>query len=335
MVSVVDVVPTPEELAEYTIPNALAAIGLRRSIRWYDPNRPVERWKIQAMLEAARLASTVGNLCGVGAVVCYRDEDPEIWEFVSDWSQITTQMAPVLIFWYYDMAAWDTQGQRIHDLLRVGAADKAHGWEYDRVCKMFPLPKILPDVILHRITAIDLGNATQNAMIAATALGLGTCLNGMGGAVRRALPEKLGLPKTAVLCWMMTVGYPAEDPRAGGVRPRRPFEELYFEGRYGNPFKRDPRVTELLRKIGLLQDEAPLRGRLEELNTLTKMVGLGDEWLTDWKLEKSGYVKPGVIRDPPLTKLSKEEIEKTVFRVTPTVLREHAEEYRKKKGIKE
>ncbi|MCL4245851.1 MAG: hypothetical protein KJ002_12100, partial [Candidatus Dadabacteria bacterium] len=30
------------------------SIGLRRSIRWYEPNKPVERWKIQAMLEASR-----------------------------------------------------------------------------------------------------------------------------------------------------------------------------------------------------------------------------------------------------------------------------------------
>ena len=334
MVSVVDVLPSPEELIN-TIPNALKAIGDRRSIRWYDPTKPVERWKIQAMLEAARQAPTVGNFCGVGAVVCYRDEDPELWEFVSDWSQIQTQQAPVLIFWYYDMAAFDTQGQRIHDLLRVGAADKAHGWEYDRVCRMFPLPRVLPDIILHRIAAIDVGNATQNAIIAAQALGLGTCLNGVGGAVRRALPQKLNLPKTAVFCWVMTVGYPAEDPKAGGVRPRRPFEEMYFEGKFGKPFKRDPKVIELLRKVGLIQDEAPLPGRLEELNTLTKAFGLGDEWLTDWKLEKSGCIKPGVIKDPPLTKLSKEEVERTVFRVTPPVLRERAEEYRKRKGIKE
>ncbi len=335
MVSVIDVVPSVEEIANYKIPNALEAIGSRRSIRWYDPNRPVEKWKIQAMLEAARLASTVGNVCAVGAVVCYRDEHPEIWEFISDWSQIQAQLAPVLIFWYYDMAAWDTQGQLIHDLLRVGAVDRAHGWEYDRVCRMFPLPKILPDVILHRITAIDLGNATQNAMIVATALGLGCCLNGMGGAVRRKLPEYLNLPRTAVLCWMMTVGYPAEDPRAGGQRPRRPFEEMFFEGKFGKPFKRDKRVVELLRKLGLIQDEAPLPNRLNEINTLTKAFGLGDEWLTDWKLEKSGYIKPGVIRDPPLTKLPKEEVEKTVFRVHPTVLRERAEEYRRTKGIKE
>ncbi|MEM2346270.1 MAG: nitroreductase family protein [Archaeoglobaceae archaeon] len=331
---IVETYPSNEELEKYKVP-AIEAIGSRRSIRWYNPNKPVEKWKIAVILEAARQASTVGNYCGVGAVVLYREQHPELWEFVSDWSQIQTQQAPVLIFWYYDMAAWDTQGHRIHDLMRVGALDRAHGWDYDRVCNMFPLPKVLPDVILHRISAIDLGNATQNAMIAAQALGLATCLNGVGGAVRRKLPELLNLPRTAVFCWMMTVGYPLEDPKAGGQRPRRPFEEMFFEGKYGNPFKVDEKTKEIMRKLKLIQEPGPLPRRLEEINTLTKAVGLGDEWLTDWKLEPPGSIKPGVIRDPPLQKLSKDEVIKTVFRATPTVLREKAEEYRKAKKIVE
>lgn len=318
---------------EIEVLSALEAIGLRRSIRWYNPYKPVERWKIQAMLEAARLAATVGNLCAVVAVVCYREENPEIWEFISDWSQITTQMAPVLIFWGYDIAAYDTQGHRIHDLMRVGAADRAHGWDYDRVSRMFPLPKILPDVILDRIAAIDLGGAMQNAMTVATALGLGTCLNGFGGAVKTAveLAKLLELPRTVVLTWMMTVGYPLESMEAGGQRPRRPFEETFFERKWGQPFKRDERVVELLKRLGLIQREAPLPERLRELNTLTKAIGLGDEWLTDWALEPSGCVKPGVIRDTRPRKLTKEELEKTVFRVEPTVLREKAREYLEKK----
>ena len=38
-------------------------IGRRRSIRFFDPDRPVEREKIQKMLEAARLA---GQSLGAG-----------------------------------------------------------------------------------------------------------------------------------------------------------------------------------------------------------------------------------------------------------------------------
>ena len=37
----------------------------------------------------------------------------------------------------------------------------------------------------------------------------------------------------------------------------------------------------------MLQPAGPLPGRLEEINRLTRRFGLGDEWLTDWKLEES------------------------------------------------
>jgi nitroreductase len=49
-------------------------IGRRRSIRFFDPDRPVEREKIQKMLEAARLASCAVNAQWARAVVGFRDE---------------------------------------------------------------------------------------------------------------------------------------------------------------------------------------------------------------------------------------------------------------------
>ena len=85
-----------------------------------------------------RIAPSAGNFNGQRAIVVYRDEDPEIWEFISDWSQITTQMAPILVFWCYELSAYDVQGQQLHDLMRTGALDKAHGWEYERVNRLFP-----------------------------------------------------------------------------------------------------------------------------------------------------------------------------------------------------
>jgi len=332
-----DVVPNAQEVKPL---DALEAIGLRRSIRWYEPNKPVEKWKVQAMLEAARLAPTAGNYNGQRAIVCYRDEDPDIWEFISDWSQITTQMAPILMFWCYDLAAYDTQGQQLHDLMRTGALDKAHGWEYDRVSRLFPLPALLPDFILHRLAAIDLGNALQNAIITATALGLGTCLNGASGGARRNVKKYFNLPDSYVFCWLLTVGYPAESMEAGGTRGRPPFETMFFERKAGNPFKRDERVVELLKELKLIQQPGPLPGRLEEINRLTKRFGLGDEWLTDWKLEPSQLNDNKIAVDKRPEPLPKEELEKIAptglkveFQVHPTVKREILDQYRKEKGI--
>lgn len=332
-----DEIPKPEEVKPL---DALEAIGLRRSIRWYEPNKPVERWKIQAMLEASRLAPTAGNYNGQRAIVCYRDEDPDIWEYISDWSQITTQMAPVLMFWCYDLAAYDTQGQQLHDLMRTGALDKAHGWEYDRVRRLFPLPALLPDAILHRLAAIDLGNALQNAIITATALGLGTCLNGASGGARRNVKKYFDLPDSYVFCWLLTVGYPAEGIEGGGSRGRPPFETMFFERKVGKPFRRDEKVVELLKELKLIQRPGPLPGRLEEINRLTKRFGLGDEWITDWKLGPSQLNDDKIAVDKRLEPLPKEELEKIIpkeievdFQVKPTVKREVLDQYRKERGI--
>ncbi len=49
-------------------------VGRRRSIRFFDPDRPVEREKIQKMLEAARLASCAVNAHWARAIVGFRDD---------------------------------------------------------------------------------------------------------------------------------------------------------------------------------------------------------------------------------------------------------------------
>ena len=52
-------------------------IGRRRSIRFFDPDKPVEREKIQTMLEAARLASCAVNAHWLKAIVMERDYIPD------------------------------------------------------------------------------------------------------------------------------------------------------------------------------------------------------------------------------------------------------------------
>jgi nitroreductase len=49
-------------------------IGRRRSIRYFAPYRPVEREKIQTILEAARLASCAVNATFLRAIVAQRDD---------------------------------------------------------------------------------------------------------------------------------------------------------------------------------------------------------------------------------------------------------------------
>ena len=48
------------------------AIGSRRTYRYLLPHKPVEREKVQKMLEAARIASFWGNVQALKAVVVER-----------------------------------------------------------------------------------------------------------------------------------------------------------------------------------------------------------------------------------------------------------------------
>jgi hypothetical protein len=86
--------------------------------------------------------------------------------------------------------------------------------------------------------------------------------------------QVFGVPDDWFSMWVMLVGYPAESPDAGGQRPRPDFEELYFDGEYGKPFKRDPKVVEKLKKAKMIQPPAPLPGRMEEIKKLAEKYDL-------------------------------------------------------------
>lgn len=51
-------------------------IGIRRSIRYFDPDRPVEREKIQKILEAMRIASCAVNATGFARSWCSDPRSP-------------------------------------------------------------------------------------------------------------------------------------------------------------------------------------------------------------------------------------------------------------------
>lgn len=76
--------------------------------------------------------------------------------------------------------------------------------------------------------------AVQNMMLAAHALGLGTCwinpgLNDDGAK------ELLGIPRQHRLICVLSLGYPAETPSKLRKKP----EDVAFSGRWGNSFRAD------------------------------------------------------------------------------------------------
>lgn len=172
------------------------AIRTRRSIRVYE-DRPVEKEKLERILEAARLAPSAGNRQPWRFIVV---TDPKVKEELKEAKKRMMpppppgapprpfkgplESAPVLI---------------------VGCA----------------LPsESIPGTDFWKI---DVAIALQNLVLAAWEQGLGTCWIGVFHE-EEEVKKVLGLPKEARVVSMIAVGYPAEKKEP--VSNRKPLEEI-------------------------------------------------------------------------------------------------------------
>jgi nitroreductase len=256
------------------------AIGRRRSIRYLLPHKPVEREKIQRMLEAARLASHWGNIGSLRAVVVEREQAPQdvIDALPSPVGGFQIQLAPVVIVWYIETAACDEIGQRLRELVEVGAV--GHGDKKREVVEntLIPMFALAGDAVkAPGLGEVDCGQGIGQATLMAFEQGLGTCCLGTANADK--IRQKLGLPESCRVLVTQTVGYPAESPEAGGQRPRQSFESLFQLNGYDNPFPRSKEVVEELQSDGMLQEPAPLPWRETELEYLKTALDLKGEGL--------------------------------------------------------
>ncbi len=263
-------------------------IGNRRTIRFYRPYQPVEREKIQKMLEAARLTSFWGNVQALRAIVMFRDSSPkETWDaLIAPLGTSQLKHAPVVILWYWvESAIFDrnagrlTQGDRLHELVeaRVSGSDLKQEHAFlDQI--LIPYFRANAEMMLKSgLTEMDCGQAIALATLVAFEEGLGTCCIGtgeLGGPREQRMRKAYNLPDDAHPLILMTVGYPLERPEAGGQRPKLPFEQLFFENEHGKPFERDPAVVEELVLEKMIQRPAPLGYRQAELNFLQKALDL-------------------------------------------------------------
>jgi nitroreductase len=253
-------------------------VGRRRSIRFFDPDKPVERDKIQTILETARLASCAVNAHWLRAIVVERDKIPaeKLNQLKTPVAALTLDLAPVHIYFFVDLGTISRiKGSRLRELVDVGVLAPTHGWSHKFVDE-FVYPQILEPMTRNRegyiATAFaDAGGAAHMALLAAFDEGLGACLNTPNPALTK---QVFGVPDDWESLWVLVVGYPSESFEAGGQRPRPPFEELYYEGQYGNPFRRDEAVVERLKQAKMIQDPAPLPGRMEEIRGLAREIGL-------------------------------------------------------------
>jgi nitroreductase len=252
-------------------------LGNRRSIRFFDPDRPVERNKVQKILEAMRIGSCAMNAQWLRAIVVYRDDLPtDTFEKLKvPVAGVIMELAPVHIYCYGDLSVIPKdRGARPKQLIDIGALAPSHGWTH-RFVDEFVWPQLLEPLSKSPAypvaMAFDNGGCATQGLLMAFNEGLGACWTAFN---TEAAKEILGVPDDWVPHYVLNVGYPLESREAGGQRPRPPFEELYFEGRVGKPFRRDEAVVEELKKAKMLQRPAPLPGRKEELRQLARKLGL-------------------------------------------------------------
>ena len=256
------------------IPNvsALQAIGDRRSIRYFDPERKLEDWKLQTILQAGRLASCQGNINATEAIVVDKDTCDlwdEVEECVSGFNVQIINQSSHLVFWLTNINAWyGRANDGLSTLAMSGALTKFHGWNYEfSMTQTIPRLMSFPTERTEGLLRFESGQAVGSATVAASALGVGSILIAFGrkpGGIEKAF----GLPPNLKLTWGHALGYPLEDEKAGGQRVRLKFEKLFHKDEYGTPFMPDPAVDAALREVGMIQEQAPTPGRFEEIDAL-------------------------------------------------------------------
>ena len=255
-------------------------IGRRRSMRFLRPYKPVEREKIQKMLEAARLASFWGNVQALDAVVIERaTASQEIIDALPTGTAIggfQFRTAPVCIIWFVNWDRIPNQDDRLHELVDAGALginpEKSHKYLDDVLIPFFE--GAIEGIRDTGITEADCGQGIAQATLVAYEEGLGTCV--LAGFVGKKLKRLLEIPENGEILLLQTVGYPMEDPLAGGQRPKLPFDEKFSLNRVGEPFPRSEAVVEELKQAKMICETAPLSWRRDELRTLQDMYGLSE-----------------------------------------------------------
>src|SRR2546422_11580762 len=158
-------------------------VGNRRSIRYFQPWRPVEKEKIHVMLEAARRARGEVNAPFYRIVVMERDElTPEQRAGLRTPTTTTDlELAPLFMFWFIDPTAPNRGPKTLKQLIDVGALNASHGWSYAYVDEVvFPhvlQPLMKTEMVAATLAACEAGIAMCQAMLAAVDQGLGVCLH--------------------------------------------------------------------------------------------------------------------------------------------------------------
>lgn len=179
--------------------DAIEAIRTRRSVRKFS-DRPVEPEKLRTVLEAAQMAPSWANMqCWRFVVV----QAHEVKAQISELSNVEAYFAP--------------RGYKANPALKALV-------EAPVVIVACAVPEQSGDVRGQDYYLTDVGIATENLMLAAHALGLGSVF--VGVFEEDKLRDLLNIPQAVRIVGLFPLGYPQGELRAGP--PRKPLAEIVF-----------------------------------------------------------------------------------------------------------
>lgn len=171
-------------------------IQKRRSIRKYKPD-PVAKKHLKSILEAGRLAPSGGN-CQPWYFIVVKDSETKKALSIAANNQEFIAGADIVIVALGDPGVYSKSG-------------------------------VAPTSILHKQDPMI---AIEHMVLAATALGYGTCW--IGAFNEKKVKRILEIPERLAVIALLPVGVPDESPPP---RPRKTFKEVFFEESYGNPLE--------------------------------------------------------------------------------------------------
>lgn len=179
--------------------DTLEAISSRRSVRKFS-DQPVEPEKLQTILEAVRMAPSWANMQCWRLVVV---QDPAVRAQISELSYVESFFA--------------TRGYKSNPAMKALA-------EAPVVVVACAVPEQSGELNGQDYYMTDMGIASENLMLAAHALGLGSVFVGVFDEEK--LGELLDIPPGVRIVGLFPIGYPLGESKGGP--PRRPLEEIVF-----------------------------------------------------------------------------------------------------------
>jgi nitroreductase len=182
------------------------AIRKRRMVRAYQPDRPVSREQIDALLELAIRAPSAGFSQGWHFLVLDDEQSREtFWQATTEEDEPPDpwldglKTAQALIICFSDKDTY---------LDRYAEADK--GWT-DRDEAHWPVP----------YWHIDTGMAAMLMLLGAVDAGLAACFFGIPAEALAAVREAFAVPERLTPIGVISLGYPAQDRRSPSLRRGR------------------------------------------------------------------------------------------------------------------